>query len=105
MIRSITVSTSVEVDVDVDLRRFSSGVLLDELEDRKDEEINRRIKEIKEKRSEQGIEDERCFYIPSLNSPDRHPLQGVFYAMKFGKQEHAVDLMRDYLADLFGVIL
>jgi hypothetical protein len=103
MIRTVTVYTDVEVDVD--LRRFSTAVLLEELEDRKDDEINQKVAEIKAKRDEEGIEEERCFYIPDLKSSNQHPLHGVYYALKFGKKEHAVDLMRDYLADLFGVVL
>jgi hypothetical protein len=103
MIRTVTVYTDVELDVD--LRKFSTAVLLEELEERKDDEIRQKVALIKEKREEAGMDEERCFYIPALSSPDKHPLQSIYYALKYGKQEHAVDLLREYLGDLYGVVL
>lgn len=103
MNRKITVLA--EVQVDVDLRKFSTSVLLDELKDRNEAEIGKKLAELERKREKAEEEGERTFYIPALKSPDKHPLQSIYYALKFGKQEHAIDLLRDYLGDLYGVVL
>lgn len=103
MKRTITVLT--EAQVEVDLRKFSTEILLAELEERNESVIGQRLNEIRRKRERAEREETRTFYIPALSGADQHPLHGVYYALKFGKQEHAVDLMRDHLADLFGVVL
>ena len=102
MMRTITVYT--EVEVDVDLSRFSTGALLEELEDRREEEAKRRLEAIKAK-ADDFPEDERYFYIPTLKSGEKHDLHAIYYALKFGKPEHAADLMRDYVSDMLGVVL
>lgn len=100
-----TITVLAEAQVEVDLRKFSTEVLLAELRDRNEEAIGKRLRELERKREQAEREENRTFYIPALNSADQHPLHGVYYALKFGKQEHALDLMRDHLADLFGVVL
>lgn len=100
-----TVTVLADVQVEVELCKFSTEILLAELRDRNKDAIDRKLRELERKREQAEREDTCTFYIPALNSADQHPLHGIYYALKFGKQEHAVDLMRDYLADTFGVVL
>jgi hypothetical protein len=103
MKRTITVFT--EAQVEVDLRKFSTDILLAELAERNESVIGQKLAEIRRKREDAEREETRTFYIPALSSADKHPLHGIYYSLKFGKQEHAIDLLRDYLGDLFGVVL
>lgn len=106
MKRTVTVQTDVQVEVD--LRKFPTDVLMAELLEREEKRLHNRLKEIA-LRNDREIEDagdtHQLVRIPSLNSDESHPLHGIYYALKFGKKEHAIDLMRDYLGDQFGVVL
>lgn len=98
MNRTITVCADVEVDVD--LSRFPTDVLLEELRERQ-----------RENELEEAIADYEASVpsmvpaIPPLNSEVRHPMHDIYYALKFGKPTHALDLMRDYVSDQLGVVL
>lgn len=107
MNHTITIKTDVEVKVD--LSRFPLEALETELDSRHCGEARRVRAKIDEKRrdlmEEAGASEGEWARIPGLHSGDHHPLHSVYYAMKFGKPEHALDLMRDYLNDQFGVAL
>lgn len=106
MRRHVTVLT--EVQVEVDLRRFSTDILMEEIKDREEMRVHQRLKEIvlsNDRQIEEASNDHPLAHVPGLNSGEQHPLHGVYYALKFGKQEHALDLMRDYLSDVLGVVL
>lgn len=107
MKRKITIYADVQVEVD--LRKFSTELLIEEIKDRGEIELHDKIVAAEEKRAldleEAGHLASDCVHIPPLNSDEKHPLHGIYYALKFGKKDHAVDLMRDYLADQFGVVL
>lgn len=106
MRRHVTVLT--EVQVEVDLRRFSTDILMEEIKDREEMRVHQRLKEIvlsNDRQIEEASNDHPLAHVPRLNSGEQHPLHGVYYALKFGKQEHALDLMRDYLSDVLGVVL
>jgi hypothetical protein len=104
-----TITVYADVQVEVDLRKFSTETLMDEIKERGEAVLHQRLRAIEEKRERDLEEAEHSkddyVYIPPLNSEDKHPLHGIYYALKFGKKDHAVDLMRDYLADQFGVVL
>lgn len=109
MKRTITVKTQVEVDLD----DFSLDALVAEIESRQDAEASfqkLRLKQRQELIHEEAREAadatvEEWKRIPGLHSGDHHPLHSIYYALKFGKPEHAIDLMRDYINDEFGVAL
>lgn len=103
-----TISVYADVQVEVDLRKFSTDELMEEIKDRGEMLVHKRLLEISMKNDEvihDADDPNQHVYIPRLNSKEQHPLHGVYYALKFGKKDHAVDLMRGYLADLFGVCL
>lgn len=103
-----TVTIMADVEVVVDLRRFSTEDLMDELKEREEMRLHNKLKAIalaNDREIEDASDSSQLVEIPKLNSGGSHPLHGVYYALKFGKKNHAVDLMRDYLADLFGVCL
>lgn len=105
--KSITVREYVEIDVDLSL--FSVEALQAELESRDDDDAARLKMKLLERRrelmEEANASEEEWTRIPGLHSGDHHALHSVYYAMKFGKPEHALDLMRDFLNDQFGVAL
>lgn len=107
MNHTITIKTDVEVKVD--LSRFPLDALKEELESRYSDEARRLRVKLEAKRrdmmDEANASDEEWTRIPALQSGTHHPLHSVYYAMKFGKPEHALDLMRDFLNDQFGVAL
>lgn len=78
---------TITVDVDYDLDD-------DDLEDFTDKQL---IEELK-KRDLGGA-------TPRLNSEEVHPLHEIYYALKFGLNEKAVELMRDYVSEELGVVL
>lgn len=43
--------------------------------------------------------------IPPLNAEDSHPLHGIYYALKAGLVERAVELTRAHVCDELGVVL
>lgn len=98
MMRTITVYT--DVDVDVDLSRFSTKILIEELQERR--EKGEEVDDL-EDFEEPPVEMVRA--IPPLNGDERHPMHDIYYALKFGKPAHALDLMRDYVSDQLGVCL
>jgi hypothetical protein len=97
MNRTITVYTDVEVDVD--LSRFSTKTLIEELQERRE----------KGQKVDVNLAGISSWLpnaeVPPLSSPESHPLHAVYYALKFGKPAHALDLMRDYVSDQLGVVL
>ena len=104
-----TVTVYADVKVEVDLRKFPTDVLMDEIKERGELRLHQQLAEI-EAENEREIEEaghrkNDYVRIPPLNSEDKHPLHGIYYALKFGKNEHAIDLMRDFLGDQFGVVL
>lgn len=103
-----TITVMADVQVEVDLRRFPTDVLMDEIKDRGEMKVHQRLVEIDAENErdmeEAGSTREEWTRIPKLNKGD-HPLHNVYYALKFGKPEHALDLMRDYVSDQLGVVL
>ena len=104
-----TVTVLTQVSVEVDMSKFPLDALMDEIKSRLDAVADRRMQtamaQHREKLDEAEGYAEEWVRIPPLNSVDQHPLHGIYYAMKFGKESHALDLMRDYLGDQFGVVL
>jgi hypothetical protein len=43
--------------------------------------------------------------VPPLSGDQPHPLHEIYYALKFGLDERALQLTRAYLADELGVVL
>lgn len=97
------------IEIEVDLSQFSLMAIELELESRaQDDAIRLRMRLAEERRNameEANAKEAEWKRIPGLHSGDHHPLHSIYYAMKFGKPEHALDLMRDYLNDEFGVAL
>lgn len=97
------------VDIEVDLSKFSLMALELELQSRtEDDAVRLRLRledERREAMEEANAKDGEWKRIPGLHSGDHHPLHSIYYALKFGKPEHAIDLMRDYINDEFGVAL
>jgi len=103
-----TVTVFADVQVEVDLRKFSTETLMDEIKERGELKLHQRLVEIEaenEREMEEAGDRSEWVRIPKLNSQDQHPLHGIYYALKFGKPTHALDLMRDYVSDQFGVVL
>lgn len=107
MKRTITVYTDVQVEVD--LRKFPTDVLMDEIKERGELKLHQTLMEIEAENAreieEAGHSRNDYVRIPPIGGKDQHPLHGIYYALKFGKKDHALDLMRDYLGDQFGVVL
>lgn len=107
MKRTITIYTDVQVEVD--LRKFPTDVLMDEIKERGELKLHQTLMEIEAENAreieEAGHSKNDYVRIPPIGGKDQHPLHGIYYALKFGKKDHALDLMRDYLADQFGVVL
>lgn len=107
--QTLTIRTTVEVD----LSEFNLKDLVEEIESRQDSDaqfqkvrLEQRQKELREEAMEDaGASEDEWKRIPGLHSGDHHPLHSIYYALKFGKPEHAIDLMRDYINDEFGVAL
>jgi hypothetical protein len=104
-----TVTVLTQVSVEVDMSKFPVEALIEEVKSRLDVVAARRLNTIisahRDKMEEAEGYPEEWVRIPVLNSGDQHPLHGIYYAMKFGKESHALDLMRDFLGDQFGVVL
>lgn len=103
-----TVTVYADVQVEVDLRKFPTDTLMDELKEREEMRLHQRLKEIalaNDREIDDASDSKQWQRIPPLNSDEKHPLHSIYYALKFGKKEHAIDLMRDYLGDQFGVVL
>lgn len=83
---------SVNVDVEVWLDDIDTEDLVDELAKRGDVAIN--------KAKNAGLPA-----TPPLSGDVPHPLHEIYYAMKFGMDEKALELMRAHLADELGVVL
>lgn len=104
-----TVTVLTQVSVEVDMSKFPVEALIEEVKSRLNVVATRRLNTIMAAHRDR-IEDaegypEEWVRIPPLNGTDQHPLHGIYYAMKFGKESHALDLMRDFLGDQFGVVL
>lgn len=97
------------IEIEVDLSQFSLMAIELELESRtQDDAIRLRMKLAEERREameEANAKEGEWKRIPGLQSGDHHPLHSVFYALKFGKPEHAIDLMRDFINTQFGTAL
>lgn len=78
--KSIVVDVDYDLDDD-DIEDFSDSVLIAEMERR-------------------GINQ-----VPSLKSEEHHPLHEIYYALKFGLSDKAVELMRAYVSEELGVVL
>lgn len=103
-----TVTVYADVEVEVDLRKFSTDTLMEEIKEREEFRVHQKLKEIclaNDCEIEDAGDSKQWARIPPLNSEEKHPLHGIYYALKFGKKDHAVDLMRDYLSNQFGVCL
>lgn len=75
----------VNVEVVVDLSDFSTEDLEDELDTRGD-------------RTEEGN-------VPPLGGEQSHPVHEIYYAFKFGLNERALELCREYVCNELGVVL
>ncbi|WP_395406259.1 hypothetical protein ACHMW6_06200 [Pseudoduganella sp. UC29_106] len=42
---------------------------------------------------------------PGLNTEERHPLHDIFYSLKSGQSDRAIELTRQYVCDELGVVL
>lgn len=82
---------TINVDVDVSLGDFETSDLVDELASRGD--LSRAIK------------PEDMPQVPPLHGEERHPLHEIYYALKFGLREKAIDLMRDHINEQLGTAL
>lgn len=104
-----TVTFYTDVKVEVDLAKFDTDTLMDEIKERGEEKLHRRLLEIEQRNKREieraGRKNSEYVRIPPLGDKEQHPLHGIYYALKFGKKEHALDLMRDFLGDQFGVVL
>lgn len=43
--------------------------------------------------------------IPSLSSGEHHPMHEIYYALKFGLEQKALDMMRAHINNELGVAL
>jgi len=103
-----TITVYAEVQVEVDLRKFSTETLMDEIKDRGEMKLHQglvALEEEREREMEEASNRDEWVRIPGLQSGEKHPLHNVYYALKFGKPTHALDLMRDYVSDQLGVVL
>lgn len=80
---SISISKCIDIDVDVDLGDFQTKDLQDELTKRK-----------------VGTADTQ-----KQNGDEPHPLTEIYYALKFGLDQRAMDLTRAFVSDAMGVVL
>lgn len=83
---------SVNVDVEVWLDDIDTDDLVDELA----------------KRGDVAIGKAKVAWLPAtppLSGDEPHPLHEIYYALKFGLSDKALDLMRAHLADELGVVL
>lgn len=81
---------TVNVDVEVWLDDIDTEDLADELSKRGDIAVAKSA----------GI-----VVVPPLSGDVPHPLHEIYYALKFGLNERALELMRTHLADELGVVL
>lgn len=104
-----TITVLAQANVEVDLGKFPVDALMDEIKSRNDATARRRLEtamaQHREKIEEADSYEDEWVRIPRLSSGDQHPLHGIYYALKFGKEAHALDLLRDYLGDQLGVVL
>lgn len=80
---TVSISKYMDVEVDVDLGDFETKDLQDELAKRN-----------------AGIADTALTL-----GEDPHPLTEIYYAFKFGLDERATQLARQFVCDTLGVVL
>lgn len=108
-----TQKIKIRTEIVVDMSEFGLEELVAEIESRQDDaarlhkmRLEHRKEELRRDAMEEaGAAEGEWKRIPGLHSGDHHPLHSIYYALKFGKPEHAIDLMRDYINDEFGVAL
>lgn len=76
------IQKTAHIEIDVDIADFSS------------EEI---VAEVKRRGLVTGI--------PRLEGEERHPLHDVYYALKYGSDATALELLKSFLSDELGVVL
>lgn len=77
------INKTVDVEIEVDMEDFDDDELIEEMESR-------------------GL---MASGVPAVSSGHHHPVHEIYYALKFGLDDKALELTRAYVSEALGVVL